>query len=128
MFEVKAYLRTIKVEPVVKALEAIGVRNLTVIDVMAVGPGLMDPQSYKYSISCVEKYSRIAKIEVVCADQDVDEIVRVIQSEAYTGHPGDGLITITSVARAFKIRTGESVPEMLQPHRNSIKTGKEGSE
>ena len=126
MFEVKAYLRTVKVEPVVRALEAIGVRNLTVIDVMAVGPGLMDPRSYKYSIACVEKYSRIAKIEVVCASRDVEEIAEVIRKEAYTGHPGDGLITITPVAKAFKIRTGESVPEMLQPHRNQHGPGKDG--
>jgi len=46
-------------------------------------------------------------IMMVVEDAAVDEVIKLIQCKAYTGNFGDGKIFITSVERAFTIRTGE---------------------
>ncbi|WP_456429794.1 P-II family nitrogen regulator [Rhodocaloribacter sp.] len=105
MKEVKAYLRCPKVETVIEALEENGITGITVIDVMGLGQ-LADPHASKYSIKCVERYSDVAKLEVVCRDEDVHRIVELIRKNAYTGLPGDGIIFVSPVEMAVKIRTG----------------------
>lgn len=105
MKEIKAYIRCQKAEKVIEALEDIGVHGITLIDVMGVGT-LADPQTSKYSVRCVKKYSQVAKLEAVCDDTDVQKIVDTIRQVAYTGMPGDGMIYGTTVDIAVKIRTG----------------------
>ncbi|MFQ6609367.1 MAG: P-II family nitrogen regulator [Fidelibacterota bacterium] len=106
MKEIKAYIRCSKVDEVISALREIGIENMTVIDVMALGKGMFDPEHYKYSIECVEKYSKIAKIEIISHEENSDKIVNVIQSSAYSGEKGDGLIIVSNIDQAVKIRDG----------------------
>jgi nitrogen regulatory protein P-II 1 len=105
MKEIKAYIRCQKAEKVIEALEKKEITDITLIDVMGVG-ALADPRQSKYSIKCVERYSEVAKLEVVCADEKVHEIVETIRQTAYTGMKGDGMIFVTPVELAVKIRTG----------------------
>lgn len=106
MKEIKAYIRCEKAEQVVHALEDASVKGVTLIDVMAVGSNI-DPKNYKYSIACVEKYQKVAKLEVICAEENVDRFVDIIRKEAYTSRQGDGIICVSDVERIVKIRTGE---------------------
>ena len=105
MKAVKAYIRTIKVDEVVQALEKAGVCDMTLIDVMAVG-SQADPKDSKFSVELVQKYAKVAKLEIVCTDDKIHSIVEVLREAAYTGAPGDGIIYITPVEMAVKIRTG----------------------
>jgi len=105
MREIKAFIRAGKAEKVIGALEEAGVRDVTLIDVMGIG-NLADPQHAKYSVRCVKKYSDLAKLEVVCGEESVHRIVELIRKEAYTGLSGDGMIYITPVLMAIKIKTG----------------------
>lgn len=105
MKEVKAYVRCQKVEVVIEALEEAGIDGITLIDVMGLGL-LADPDTAKYSIKCVERYSDVAKLEVVCRDDDVHRIVEIIRSQAYSGMRGDGIIFVSPVEMAVKIRSG----------------------
>jgi len=105
MKEIKAYIRCQKAEKIIEALEEIGITDITLIDVMGVGI-LADPKQSKYSIKCVEKYSEVGKLEVICADECVHDIVEVIRKTAYTGMKGDGMIFVSPVEMAVKIRTG----------------------
>ena len=105
MKEIKAYIRCKKAEKVIEVLENIGINDITLIDVMGVGI-LADPQHAKYSIKCLERYSDVAKLEVVCADERVHEIVEAIRKTAYSGMKGDGIIYVSPVEMAIKIRTG----------------------
>jgi len=112
MKEIKAYIRTQKAEEVIEALAEAGFRDVTLIDVMGCGH-LMDPHNCKYSVEFVERYSELAKLELVCQDNDVDRVVSVIRDAAYTGMAGDGKIFATPVEYAMKIRTGERGTEAL---------------
>ena len=53
------------------------------------------------------EYVPHVKIEIVCADDQLDEIVRAIETTAHTGNKGDGKIYVTNVEQAIRIRTGE---------------------
>lgn len=105
MKEIKAYIRKVKVEEAVHALEKIGVSNMTILDVMEVGEQA-DPKSLKLSIEIIEKYADVSKLEIVCADDRASLIVKTLREAAYTGSPGDGIIYVTPVEQAIKIRTG----------------------
>lgn len=112
MKEIKAYIRCKKAEEIIEALEKIGVRGITLIDVMGVG-SMADPQTSKYSVRCVRKYSQVAKLEVVCSEKNVHQIVETIRKFGYTGMHGDGMIFVTPVEMAIKIRTGAVGQEAL---------------
>lgn len=112
MKAVKAYIRCEKAEEVLSALEEAGIRDMTLIDVMGIGQ-LADPRKAKYSIKCVEKYSQVSKLEIVCKDEQVHTVMETIRQHAYTGLKGDGMIFVTPVAMAVKIRTGAVGEEAL---------------
>ncbi|MFQ6070302.1 MAG: P-II family nitrogen regulator [Candidatus Aminicenantales bacterium] len=106
MKEVKAYVRSRKAEEVIRALEDAGISGMTLIDVMALGNIGVDPKDYKYSIEYVKKYSKVAKLEIICRDENVHKIIEIIRQKAYTGSRGDGMIFVSPVEIGIKIRTG----------------------
>ena len=112
MKEIKAYIRTERAEDILETLAGSGIVDVTLIDVMGCGH-LMDPNNCKYSIEYVERYSKLAKLELVCKDEEVEHIISMIRKNAYTGMPGDGKIFVTPVEQAIKIRTGETGVEAI---------------
>ena len=106
MKAVKAFIRCQKAEEVLAALEAVDIRDITLIDVMGLGQHLVDADNAKYSVKCVEKYSEVAKVEVVCTDDKVHKVVETIRKTGYTGMKGDGMIYVSPVEMTVKIRTG----------------------
>lgn len=114
MQEIKAFIRSEKVDKVLHELENKGITGMTVIDVMSVGPGMIAPDKAKYSMKYVERFSQVAKLELVCHDEDVDGIINLVKVAAHTGHPGDGLIYVTGVKKIVKVRTGKSGDEVIE--------------
>lgn len=106
MKEIKAYIRLDKAEDVIHALEKAGVPGLTAIEVKAIGAAV-DSTHARYSLNYIERVSPVTKLEVVCKDEDVDKIVEVISKKACTGRKGDGIIFVSDINTAVKIRTGE---------------------
>ena len=47
------------------------------------------------------------KLEIVCRDELVEEVVAIIEKTAHTGLRGDGKIYVTPVETAVRISTGE---------------------
>lgn len=114
MKEIKAYIRFFKAEEVIHALEEAGVPGLTIIEVKAIGRAAV-PEEARYSINYDEKYSPITKLEIVCKDEDVERLCKIIEEKAYTGHKGDGMIFVSGVDHAIKIRTGDQGEKALIP-------------
>ncbi len=114
MKEIKAYVKETFLANVIGRLAEEGARDLTVSHVMAVGT-LADAKQFRMEVfrQHYEKYSDIAKVELVCADADVDRFVRVLREPFYTGEPGDGRIFVLNVDRAIHIRTGEEGEKAL---------------
>ena len=108
MKEIKAYIRPDRLEGIIARLEAEGARDLTVTRVDAIG-ALADGEKDRLRLirSYNERYSDIAKIELVCADPEVDRFVGVLKELSGTGERGDGRIFVLNVERSVNIRTGQ---------------------
>ena len=48
------------------------------------------------------------KIDIIIADNLLEQAIEAIQKSAHTGRIGDGKIFVTSVEQAVRIRTGET--------------------
>ena len=114
MKELKAYIRQVKAEEVIHAIEEAGVPGLTAIEVKCMGADV-DLEKTIFSLDYAERFCPFTKIEVVCRDEDVIRLVDVIRENAYTGHRGDGMIFVSDIEQAVKIRTGEWGEGALRP-------------
>lgn len=104
MKEIKAIVKPFKVNDILAHLLEAGYPNLTVS--MAEGTG-----NFKADESSISTYfsitdSKVTKIEIVCNDDDVENIVRIISTEGRTGNRGDGIIYISEVENVYKVSTG----------------------
>jgi nitrogen regulatory protein P-II 1 len=53
------------------------------------------------------------KIEVVCTDENLDQVIQTILRTAQTGQIGDGKVFVQNLENAIRIRTGETGNEAL---------------
>jgi len=104
MKEIKAYIRPSMIERVISALEIAGVPGMTIIDVSTLGKWI-DPGSSKLSIEYCERYCSSVKVELVCADDDLEKFVKIILEKAHTGSKGDGKIFVSNITESISIRT-----------------------
>jgi nitrogen regulatory protein P-II 1 len=49
----------------------------------------------------------MAKLEIVCKKEDVQEIVKTISMHGGTGETGDGIIYVSQIEQIVKVRTGK---------------------
>ena len=112
MKEIKAYIRTDALERTVRALEEAKAPGITVATVQPVGYGF-DSNYFAGTQEITKTYWAITKVEVVCANNDVDRLVKVISGSSYTGSKGDGMIFVSPVEEAIRIRTGEKDESVL---------------
>ena len=110
MKKVEAIIRPLKLEEVKVALGEIGVTGMSVSDVR--GYGSSAHQEYRRSNSPLDTPLR-SRIEIVARDEDVEEIVSTIETYARTGEPGDGLILVSHMGEAVRIRTEERGDQVL---------------
>ncbi len=114
MKELKAYLRPTFLNAVIEELEKVGAKDMTVIRVDALG-ALADSEFDRWHIvrKYDEKYYRVAKLEIVCEDDEAGRFVEIIQKHAHTGEKGDGRVFVSWIEDAVNIRTGQRGAESL---------------
>jgi nitrogen regulatory protein PII len=103
MKEVKAHIRVLEVDAVVRALEQIGAPRLTAIDVRALGHEV-DGEEFHVSMEHGTTYTTMVKIEVICADSDVSKIVDTILLMNIRGRDPVGFVREASRAVAQKVQ------------------------
>jgi len=106
MKKIECIIRPEKLEEVKDALNQLGIKGMTVSQVM--GCGLQKGKTEYYrgveiNINLLPK----VKIELIVKDSEVDRIVDTIVKVARSGKIGDGKIFIYNVENAVRIRTGE---------------------
>jgi nitrogen regulatory protein PII 1 len=98
---IKAIIRPEKVDDVIDALEKAGYPSFTKIDVVGRGKqgGLKVGEIF---------YDELPKTMLLIGvnDDEVDEVVEIIKTSAYTGNFGDGKIFIQPIEEVYTIRTG----------------------
>jgi nitrogen regulatory protein P-II 1 len=107
MKEVKAFIKHHMVSQVAMALVEIqGVNGLTISDMRGFGRGRGKNGPRRIVHDSLEYIPGI-RIELLCRDGVVDEVVSAIEKAAHTGLKGDGKIYVIPVESAVRIRTGE---------------------
>ena len=56
----------------------------------------------------ITRYSAVAKLELVCRDEEAKLFIEIIRARAHTGIRGDGRIFVSNVDEAVNIRNGET--------------------
>lgn len=93
MKEIKAIIRTMKLEKVVGALQAI--KGL---------PGCIVSHVHGYGRSTGHDAAEFTKLEVVVNDAAVAEVLKVIRENAHTGNAGDGKVFVIECVDAVRIK------------------------
>lgn len=112
MKEITSIIRTERLDAVKDALEDIGCKGITVIDVKGRGEQLGIEESYRGNSYRIDLLPKVQIVSVV-SDDEVDKAVNAICEAAKTGHVGDGKIFIKNIEEVVRIRTGEHGDEAL---------------
>jgi len=108
MKEIKAYVRPTFLDILIERLEEKGAKDITVIRVDALG-ALADQEFDRrhFVRKYADKYFKVAKLEIVCRDDQAKKFMQVIKEHGHTGERGDGRVFITNVEDAANITTGQ---------------------
>jgi len=107
MKEIKAYIKPHKLSAVTLALHSIeGLTGMSVVDARGFGRSIGKNKSHRVADDLVD-YIPHSKIEIICSDELVDEVVSKIEKAAHTGLRGDGRIFVINVETSVRIETGE---------------------
>ncbi len=112
MKKIEAIIKPPKLDEVKEALDAIGVKGMTVTEVKGYGRQKGHKEVYRgaeYQVDFVPKI----KLEVVVETERASRVVEAIRQAANTGKIGDGKIFVLSVDEVIRIRTGERNNEAI---------------
>jgi len=106
MKKIECIIRPEKLEEVKDALNQLGIKGMTVSQVMGCGLQKGKTEYYRGVAININLLPKI-KLELIVKDSEVDRIVDTIIKAARSGNIGDGKIFIYNVEDAVRIRTGE---------------------
>ncbi|MEM6677302.1 MAG: P-II family nitrogen regulator [Pseudomonadota bacterium] len=112
MKKVEAVIKPFKLDEVKEALQEIGIQGLSVMEAKGFGRQKGHTELYRGAEYVVDFLPKV-KIELVVADDQLDQVLEAIVSAAKTGKIGDGKIFVSSVEAAIRIRTGEEGGDAL---------------
>lgn len=111
MKEIKAYIHNHRIADAIRALNESGLcntdgtpgcRNLAVVPVKILLKA-MDSREQHYSIELAEEVINESKLELVCEDHQVDELVGIIGRAAHTDQAEAGWIYVSDIIQAVPI-------------------------
>ncbi len=109
---VTAIIQPHKLDEVKAALEAAGVRGMTVSESSGYGRQRGHTEVYRgaeYQVDLIPK----VRVEVLVSDMDAPGVTDVIVKTAQTGKIGDGKVWTVPVEDVARVRTGEHGPDAL---------------
>ena len=112
MKKIEAIIRPYKLDDVREALNAIGIRGITVTEIKGYGRQKGHTEVYRGSEYKIEFLPKI-KLEIVVNDPMVEQVISTIIQSSKTGEVGDGKIFISDVDDVIRIRTEESGEEAV---------------
>ncbi|MCH8289514.1 P-II family nitrogen regulator [Candidatus Poribacteria bacterium] len=112
MKKLECIIRPFKLEEVKEALTNVGVQGMTISEVRGFGRSRGHTELYRGSEYTIEFVPKL-KLEIVVADEKVDEVIEAVQEAATTGKIGDGKIFVVSIEETIRIRTGERGPAAI---------------
>ena len=111
MKAIKAFVHSHRIADVIAELQEFGqcdlsatsgCRNLTVFALT----GILKADNVKerrYSVELAQEVTQELKLELLCEDEQVDQLIEIIQRSARTAHGYGGWIYVTDIYRAVQI-------------------------
>src|SRR5690348_10176400 len=109
---ITAVIKPFKLDEVKAALQAFGVHGMTVSEASGYGRQRGHTEVYRgaeYEVDLVPK----VRLDVLCDDEDADDLIDVVVKAAQTGRIGDGKVWCVPVDVVARVRTGERGPGAL---------------
>ncbi len=106
MKKIEAIVRPGKLETIKEALSKLGIRGLTVSNILGCGNQKGYTEIYRGQEVKIQLLPKI-RLEIVLPDELAEEAIDAIIETARTGNVGDGKIFIYDVQEAIRIRTGD---------------------
>jgi nitrogen regulatory protein P-II 2 len=106
MKQITAVFKPSRLDAVIEAISEAGATGLTVTEVRGYGRQQGKTEVYRgaeYEVRLLPK----VKVELACADADVERFIEAITQAANTGTIGDGKIFVHDLESILRIRTGE---------------------
>lgn len=103
---VTAVIKPQRVDEVKTALQAAGLRGLTIDEVKGFGRQGGKTEIYRGSEYVIDLMSKV-RLQTVVPDEIAPQVADIIVAAARTGTIGDGKVWISSVDTVIRIRTGE---------------------
>ncbi len=103
---VTAIIQPHRVDEVRGALEAVGVKGLTVSEAVGYGRQKGHTEVYRgaeYIVDLVPK----TRLEILVDDADAGVVMDAIVSAAHSGRIGDGKVWVVNIDDVVRVRTGE---------------------
>ena len=112
MKKIEATIKPFKMDEVREALSEVGVVGMSVSEVKGFGRQKGHKEIYRGSEYNVDFLPKI-EIEMVLADEKVEEVIETIRKAANTDKIDDGKIFVVPVEQAVRIRTNERGEEAI---------------
>jgi nitrogen regulatory protein PII len=109
---VTAIIKPHMLDAVKDALQAAGIKGMTVTDVRGFGRQGGHTETYRgteYTVDLIPK----VRVEILCGSEQVDALLDTIRTTASSGKIGDGKTWVTDVERLVRHRTGEEGAEAI---------------
>ena len=106
MKKIEAIIRPVKLDEIMVALAVAGILGITISYVHGFG------RQKGYTLNCRGREVNLyllskVKLEILTADERVEEVIGIIDKIAHTGQIGDGRIFDQNVDEVVSIRTSE---------------------
>ena len=109
---VTAIIKPFKVEEVRASLDEIGISGMTMTEVQGFGRQKGHTELYRGAEYTIDFLPKI-KIEIVIADEMVEQVKTAIIKSSASGKIGDGKIFVSPIDEVIRIRTGETNEDAL---------------
>lgn len=106
MKKIEAIINTHRLEAVKEALNALGIKGMTISEVKGFGRQKGHKEIYRGAEYIVDFIPKI-KIEIVISSNILQDVIDTIRNVANTDKIGDGKIFTYNVDEVIRIRTGE---------------------
>jgi len=105
MKEIKAFIKPSRLEKVVAALRNSGYESVTLS--CCEGTGSFKREDSQPSLKFHFTDSEVIKLELVCQNEEAQQAIEIICKNAVTPYPADGIIYVSEVSDALRIKTCE---------------------
>lgn len=109
MKEIKAFIKPTRANQVVEALKAEGFDCITLSK--GEGTGTYQRSDAFPSLELKITDSPVIKMELVCQKEHTEKIVAIISENGRSSERGDGIIYVSDVNNAYKVKSGLPITE-----------------